>query len=242
MRELRLAACETVVLSLADAAERRASVTELCGRLGLDYRIEDAIRASPGPIGCGLSHIRTLRAWTGERPLLVLEDDVAETEDLSPAIVVPDDADAVYLGISRYGAVEPVDFVGFVDLVAVEPAGEGLLRLHNVLGAHAIVHLTPRWRTAAIEAMVASIADRGWDPDRGLAAIQGDFKVYAPARPAFYQAARFQPEGWGWRQEAATRAVLEPMDLGAVRTIWLGEEARQVRLARVGERLTWVWD
>lgn len=241
MRELRLADCETVVLNLPEETARRESATALCQRLGLDFRILDAVKAAPGRIGCGLSHLKALRAWSGERPLLILEDDVAETEDVGQSLLVPDDADAVYLGVSRYGAVEPVDFVGFVDILAVERAAEGLLRIHNVLGSHAIVHLTPRWRAAAMAAIVEALADLDWDPDRGLARIQGEFNVYAPDRPAFYQAGWLQPEGRGWWQEAATKTVLAPAELGAVQTIWLGEVARQVRLVRDGDRLHWAW-
>jgi hypothetical protein len=241
MREIRLTECETVVLSLADEAARRASASALCDDLGLDYRFVDAIRCAPGPIGCGLTHIKALRAWNGERPLLVLEDDVALAPDAATLIAAPEAADAVYLGVSRYGAVEPVDFVGFVDLLAAERIEPGLLRIHNMLGAHAILYLSDRWRRAAIEAMLYALADRGWDPDRGLARIQGEFNVYALEAPTFYQSAGLQPAGRGWMQEAASRALSSLPDEGSVVPIWLAGERRDVRLERTAGRLRWVW-
>ncbi len=57
MREIRLADCDIVVLSLEDETARRQAITALCGRLGLSFRFIDAIRCSPGRIGCGLSHL-----------------------------------------------------------------------------------------------------------------------------------------------------------------------------------------
>jgi hypothetical protein len=241
MRELSLKDCETVVLNLPDETARRASASAACEALGLDFRFVDSIRCAPGPIGCGLTHIKALRAWNGERPLLILEDDVATSHDADAAIAVPEVADAVYLGVSRYGAVEPVDYVGFVDLLAVERAEAGLLRIHNMLGTHAILYLTDRWRRAAIEAMLSSLADRGWDPDRGLAMVQSDFNVYALEQPIFYQSAEFLPVERGWMQEAATRSLPILPDVESVVPIQLGGEPRNVRLVRDLDRLRWVW-
>lgn len=241
MREIRLADCDIVVLSLEGETARRQAITALGGRLGLSFRIVDAIRCSPGPIGCGLSHLKALRAWDGARPLLVLEDDVEAGEDFQASFLAPDDADAIYLGVSRFGAVEAVDFVGFVDVLAAEPAASGLLRIHNMLGAHAILHLTTRWRDAAVEAMTAAMVDHGWDPDRGLARIQGHFNVYATERPAFYQTAALQPEGRGWLQEAATRALPPPPREGDRIALIIEGQPREVVLTRDGPRLLWLW-
>jgi hypothetical protein len=241
MREIRLQDCETIVLSLPGETARRASASALCDRLGLTYRIMDAIRCSPGAIGCGLSHIKALRGWGGQTPLLVLEDDVAASDDYAPAITVPGDADAVYLGVSRYGAVEPVDFAAFGDMIAAEPIGDGLARIYNMFGAHAVLHLTDRWRRAAVEAMMGAMVDRNWPPDRGLARIQGDFNVYAFELPAFYQSAALQPEGRGRHQEDVTRARLPVFPVGAVASIELASARRDVRLVRDGARLRWVW-
>lgn len=241
MREIRLADCDIAVLSLEGETARREAITALCGRLGLSFRFIDAIRCSPGRIGCGLSHLKALRAWDGARPLLVLEDDVEGSEDFQASLLAPDDADAVYLGVSRYGAVAAIDFVGFVDVLAAEPAAPGLLRIHNMLGSHAILHLTARWRDAAMEAMTAAMVDNDWDPDRGLARIQAHFNVYATERPAFYQAAALQPEGRGWMQEAATRALSTPPREGDRIALMIEGQPREVVLTREGGRLLWLW-
>ena len=241
MRSIRLADCETLVLSLPEAADRGASAAALCARLGLDWRFVDATRASPGWIGCGLSHVRALRAWDGQRPLLVLEDDVAASDDYAGELEVPADADAVYVGVSRYGAVEPLNSGGFIDMLAIEDAGPGLMRVHNMLSTHAILHLTERWRQAALAAMIAGLADHDRAPDRELALIQSDFNVYALQRPLFYQSAALQSGAYGQRQEASTRTVLTASDVGVVVSFRLQGEDGRVRLIRDGRGLRWVW-
>jgi hypothetical protein len=238
---LDLRQCETLVLNLAEDVERRESVVDLCERLGLSYQLIDALKCSPGRIGCGLSHLKALRQADPTRPTLVLEDDIAITEDFAAVLTVPDDADAVYLGVSAYGAVEMIDYIGFTGRLLADEASDGLMRVYNLLAAHATVYLTERYRRAAIEAIVESIVDRDWDPDRGLAMIQADFNVYAVQHPAFYQAAALQTPSRAQSQEDATRVVLEPSRIGAVEPIFLGEVAHDIRIERQDGRLKWVW-
>jgi hypothetical protein len=238
---LHLRQCETLILNLAEDVRRRESAVGLCERLGLSYRLVDAVKCSPGRIGCGLSHLKALRQADPGRPTLILEDDIAVTEDFSPVLAVPDDADAVYLGVSAYGAVEMIDYIGFTGRLLAEEAGEGLLRVYNLLAAHATVYLTDRYRRRAIEAITESLIDRDWDPDRGLAMIQAEFNVYALGKPAFYQAAALQPPGRAEQQEGATRIVLNPLPIGAVEPIWLDGVAHEIRIERQDGRLKWVW-
>jgi hypothetical protein len=134
-----------------------------------------------------------------------------------------------------------IDYVGFTGRLLAEEASEGLLRVYNLLAAHATVYLTERYRRAAIEAIVESIVDRDWDPDRGLAMIQADFNVYAMQRPAFYQAAALQTPARAQSQEDATRVVLEPSRIGAVEPIYLGGVPHEIRIERQDRVLKWVW-
>jgi hypothetical protein len=234
----------------------------------LTYRVVDAIACDPGRIGCALSHIKILTAPTDERPLLVLEDDVAATEDFSSIIAVPTDADALYLGISTYGAVEALGFKGVVNMTAAEPVGAGLFRVHNMLTTHAILYLTPRWRAAAVAAIMDGVVARNWPVDRGLARAQRHFNIYALAQPFFYQAESLQPEGKGALQEGATNTVLSGHAPGARITVHLGDShqkdlgnarevpahelthavidqlrggPRDIQLVRSVEGLSWLW-
>jgi hypothetical protein len=87
--------------------------------------------------------------------------------------------------------------------------------------------------------MTHAIVDLDWDPDRGLAMIQGDFNVYGLREPAFYQAAALQPGSEGWMQEVATKSFERLPLVGEVLSLQCGVE-RLVRLARDGQRLRWL--
>lgn len=241
MPEIRLSDCDIAVINLTAQTERRASVSAVLHGLGLTHRFVEAIACSPGAVGCGLSHIRALRAWRGERPLLLLEDDVALSDDYVDAIRTPDDADAVYLGASTFGAVEPFEFVAFTNAVLAEPALDGLVRVYNMLSAHAILYLTETARLIAMEAMISAMVDRGWPPDRGLAAAQARFNVYALQRPIFYQSAGLQHPNRAQPQEAATRVVVPLYPEGTMLGVAAAANGGNVNLraTRVGRALTW---
>lgn len=238
--KIDLRTIDTVVVSLPSDAIRRTSAVALCERLGLTYRVVDAIQCSPGRIGCGLSHLKVLRPWDGVRPLLVLEDDVAASDAFSPIIEVPDNADAVWLGTSIFGTVGIVNHTGFIHMHLVEEAEYGLVRVHNLASSHAILHLTDRWRRAAMEGMTAAMVDRGWAPDSGLAMIQSDYNVYAVPDPLFYQAAHLQPPG-RHGLEAWTRVRLTPTKPGTGSLIETRAGPRWVEMVRTARGLEWAW-
>jgi hypothetical protein len=239
---LDLRACQTVALNLPEDSRRRESVTQVCAAAGLNLALVEGVRASPGRTGCALSHLRALRAYASARPLLVLEDDVRLTEDYRPEIRFPADADALYLGNSNFGAISVVDYTGFTNLVLADDVDDQWVRVFNLLGAHAILYLSDRFRAAAMEAIVESLADRDWAHDRGVARIQGDFKVYALRRPMFYQAADLQDRHDGRQQEETTRVVLRSLEPGVVASVELGGVWRRIVLVRRDDgRLDWQW-
>lgn len=238
-RAIDLRSCRTLGISLQDETARRASLAAMAGRLGLSLELLDAVRCTPGWLGCGLSHIAALRAWRGAAPLLVLEDDVAAEDPFQALLEVPADADAVYVGVSLFGGIESFGYDGTDHTLALEPAGPGLFRTHNMLSSHAILHITPRWREAALEVMIDCATARGWAPDRGLASIQSDFRVYALERPIFYQAGGLQGDANQTFQERATRTPLTAKPVGSTLEFSLGGQDHQVALVREGERLAW---
>ncbi len=236
-----LRTCDTRVLGLADDVRRRESALRLCERLGLRYRIVDAVRCAPADIGCGLSHLRVLRDGDGPLPLLVLEDDVLETASFRPELAIPDDADAVWLGASVFGAVRLADHLGFEHMQLLDEAADGLLRAYNLLCAHAILYLSERFRSAAIGAITASLADLGRPPDCGLAMIQRDFNVYTLREPLFYQAAHLQRRGRqlvdGW-----TRITLKPTPVGATCLFDApGRPRGAIAVRTASGALDWAW-
>ena len=238
--ELDLRQCRTKVLSLPDNPLRREAVVALCDRLRLPYELVDAVRCAPGDVGCALSHLRALRAAEGQLPLLVLEDDVGAAEDCSHLLTVPDDADAIWLGASIFGAMPIVNYVGFAHTTLTEEAGHGLLRAHNLLSAHAILYLSERFRQAAIDVIMRCVIDLGRAPDCGLAMIQSDFNIYVERTPRFFQAADLQPPGRAHLEEW-TRLTLEPTPVGRVEGLQVDGQLRLANTVRTERGLEWAW-
>ena len=142
------------------------------------YRI-DAEYTPNSLAGCSLSHYNALNEV--EPPFILFEDDCI-VRNFKPIIEIPDDADAVYLGISSWGRMNSHSgpFVQYEDL------GNGLLRIYNMLSAHAILYLNQEYVSlcSRISEQATSIADH---QDIGFAEIQRYFNVYAFDDPMFYQ-------------------------------------------------------
>ena len=142
------------------------------------YRI-DAEYTPNSLAGCSLSHYNALNEV--EPPFILFEDDCV-IKNFKPIIEIPDDADAVYLGISSWGRMNSHSgpFVQYEDL------GDGLLRIYNMLSAHAILYLNQEYVSlcSRISEQATSIADH---QDIGFAEIQRYFNVYAFDDPMFYQ-------------------------------------------------------
>ena len=142
------------------------------------YRI-DAEYTPNSLAGCSLSHHNALNEV--EPPFILFEDDCV-IKNFKPIIEIPDDADAVYLGISSWGRMNSHSgpFVQYEDL------GDGLLRIYNMLSAHAILYLSQEYVSlcSRISEQATSIADH---QDIGFAEIQRYFNVYAFDDPMFYQ-------------------------------------------------------
>ena len=206
---LDLRACQTVAISLPDDLRRREAVAGLAERAGLRIEIVDGVRAAPARIGCALGHLRILRDKAATLPLMVLEDDVDLTENFRPEIAYPADADALYLGASVWGALELMEYDAYTNLVIAEDVGEPWVRVFNLLGTHAMVYLTARFRDGVIKAIMECLTERDWAHDRGVARIQGEFKVYALRRPMFYQSDALQRPGRRGRGDDPDRVAAD---------------------------------
>ena len=129
--------------------------------------------------GCSLSHYNALNEI--DPPFIVFEDDCV-VKNFNSNIEIPDDADAVYLGVSSWGRMNAHSG----PFVQYEKVDENLVRVYNMLGAHAILYLSQEYAS-----MCSRIAQNGYDiadhQDIGFAEIQRYFNVYAFNDPLFYQ-------------------------------------------------------
>jgi hypothetical protein len=130
-------------------------------------------------IGVAMAHKKTLEAHRHQLPLLVLEDDVAiesaALATLESALWLPETADAIYLGFSRYG----------------QPEAEAQSATHNrisgMYATHSIVYLSQRYVDHTLKIIDQSIAAT-LPFDIGLCFTQSFYEVYGLNHAIFYQA------------------------------------------------------
>ena len=129
--------------------------------------------------GCSLSHHNALNEI--DPPFIVFEDDCI-IKNFKPEIEIPDDADALYLGVSSWGRMNSHSG----PFVQYEGITKDLLRIYNMLSAHAILYLNPEYISLCkkIAHQAYEIADH---QDIGFAEIQRYYNVYAFDDPMFYQ-------------------------------------------------------
>lgn len=138
-----------------------------------------------GVVGCGLSHVKTF-GISKEFPTLILEDDAKVTSDFSPVIEVPDDADAIYLGISS-GNSQMI----CVDLRKKdqrEKNAQGWARIAGMFASHAILYINENYMKKSELTIKHYIDDLKQPFDIGLSQLQQQHNVYCPIKPFFVQA------------------------------------------------------
>ena len=129
--------------------------------------------------GCSLSHFNSLNEL--EVPFIVFEDD-CRVKNFNPIVEIPDDTDAVYLGVSSWGRMNSHSgpFVQF------EKVDDKLVRVYNMLSAHAILYFSGEYASVCSKISIHSfnISDH---QDIGFAEVQRYYNVYAFDDPLFYQ-------------------------------------------------------
>lgn len=146
-------------------------------------------------LGCGASHIAAFESTTA-CPLLILEDDASATAAFTPEIEVPDNTDAVYLGIS-HGNSRQIVF----------DMGNGWYKVIGMLASHAILYVSERYRNFALATAKDAIYTKCIPIDNAFAAAQLKFNVLACPVPMFVQSdARQSANKW----EQLTSKPLQP--------------------------------
>jgi hypothetical protein len=192
---------------LTCGAERKAHMEKILE--GYNYKIIDGYTSwqeTQNNRLCGaIGHARMVQEGLLQSgPFIILEDDCSWFDRRERFIVIPADADAIYIGLSRYGAL-PNNDKGYPILFG-EPWNADYSRIHNMLATHAILINSQKFGLAYYGCMIeaATRNDGGfqhWD----LLGTQIGFEqtVYAKKTPLFYQDAKYRGE------EAATRFELE---------------------------------
>ena len=124
-----------VYINLLQDTGRNREMKKLLKKCGFKTTLRIDAEYTPNSLaGCSLSHHNALHEV--DPPFIVFEDDCV-IKNFQPEIEIPDDADAVYLGVSSWGRMNSHSG----PFVQYEEVDDGLLRIYNMLSAHAILYL-----------------------------------------------------------------------------------------------------
>jgi GR25 family glycosyltransferase involved in LPS biosynthesis len=126
--------------------------------------------------GCGLSHIECIKKSMSCGPTLVLEDDAITTPAYQNILEVPDNCDAIYLGVSTGSP-------GYIS----NKYNENFLRIGRMLAAHAVLYISDRYKKAALEQAELFVHKLHYPWDISPSIIQEHFLVLTPNFPYYIQ-------------------------------------------------------
>lgn len=145
--------------------------------------------------GCVRAHMGALENAIQKNifPCVIFEDDVVATEDFVPEFSIPVYADAVFLGISRYGMgdwnqmgirgriINKTDICTKTDKSCIQ-----YYQIFNMLSAHAIMYCTKKYAIKTLEILKACLTLK-YINDVGTARLQAENTVLAVEKPFFVQ-------------------------------------------------------
>ena len=170
-------------INLDEQEEKRKTTETLLKQLGFKYvQRFSAIKHEAGRIiGCARSHYEILR--TQKPPFIILEDDCTLNKEFTNNLEIPDNADALYLGISHWGRY--LNHSG--PYVHTTKVNEDIVRVYNMLATHAILYLTESY----VDICKRVAYHFGYEVenhlDIGFAEIHKLYNVYALNEPLFRQ-------------------------------------------------------
>lgn len=182
--KIDLKSLKTYWINLANNTERHNRMVNMFGELGM-HNTEwfQGILLDPKSHikdGSGMATQTLLQNIYDKNdfPCLVLEDDAKQTSVFKHQFDVPDECDALYLGISRAGAR------GYEAVLTVY--NDEYFRIWNMLATHAVVYFNKTY--------VKNILDRGTifldkniPYDIGIGEIHSKYTILTSEYPAFYQ-------------------------------------------------------
>jgi len=175
-----------VYINLEKHKEKNDNMYNLLSSIGFETieRIEGVLDTENPVAGCSKAHHKALSSF--EAPFVLFEDDcVLFEKNIVTGIEIPDNADALYLGISSWGRMNGHN--GFYLQYDEFEEKSNLLRIYNMLGGHSIIYLTEDYRKMCEKVSYhAGYVIKDYQ-DVGFAEIQKFFNVYSLNHPMFYQ-------------------------------------------------------
>lgn len=184
--KLDLREIPVVYMNLEHHVEKNEYMNSMLTKMGFKniQRIEGVLDSENPTAGCSKAHHRALSTF--KAPFILFEDDCQLMEEnYNPLIELPDNADALYLGISSWGRMNGHD--GECVQYDIIDSTPNVLRIYNMLGGHSIVYLSDFYREMCSKiAYHAGYVIKDFQ-DVGFAEVQRFFNVYTLDNPIFYQ-------------------------------------------------------
>ena len=137
-------------INLPEHRERDTAFLEKMKSAGFEeskiFRIEgirkEGSQHDPVYVGCFHSQLKTLKqAISGPLPFMILEDD-CEINQIPDYIDVPENSDAVYLGISAWGfSPSQSGNLALLNSLITDRVDQDVVRIFNMLSSHAILYV-----------------------------------------------------------------------------------------------------
>jgi hypothetical protein len=170
-------------INLDSDDDKRKSTETLLKRMGFRnvQRISAIFHPKGRIIGCARSHYEVLKE--AKPPFIIIEDDCALNKDFVNEIEIPDNADALYLGISHWGRY--LNHSG--PYVHYESVNDEIVRVYNMLATHAIMYLSQSYVDICKRISYHYGYEVEGHLDIGFAEIHKFYNVYSYDEPLFRQ-------------------------------------------------------
>ncbi len=175
---------KTSYINLNRHEDRNSLMIKLKEDFGfVSYGRSEGIDKPNDPLsGCAASHYNILSKSKGKT--IILEDDCVINNN-NPIVEVPDDTDALYLGLSEWGFKrdnsKPNNYI-----FSQHPNMPHLYKIDSMLATHAVLYLNNDFLKVCTQIAKYSM-DNSVHIDQGFSRIQKYYNVYALANPIFYQ-------------------------------------------------------
>jgi hypothetical protein len=181
--KLNLTDIPVYYINLDEQEEKRKRTETMLKQIGFKF-VErfSAIKHEAGRIiGCARSHYEILNK--AKVPFIILEDDCSLNKESPKTIKLPDNADALYLGISHWGRY--LNHSG--PYVHTTKISEDIVRVHNMLATHAIMYISQEYANMCKRISYNFGYEIENHLDIGFAEIHRFFNVYSFDEPLFRQ-------------------------------------------------------
>jgi hypothetical protein len=181
MQNLDLREIPVAYINLDRDTEKKLKIETTLQALGFKNisRVAGVVHPTGNRAGCSMAQHNALHEF--EPPFIIVEDD-ATPLNFKPIVSIPDDADAVYLGVSSWGRMNGHSG----PFVQYESIDDNLFRVYNMLGTHAILYLDKEYVSVCKKVSYKQYQIEDYI-DIGFTDVQKYYKVYSFDNPLFYQ-------------------------------------------------------